>query len=252
MAKLTIMRYSILLLLFFGVITHDILAQKTTIRKVDLAGDKIIVFYDLEDSNSLNEYSLSLYSSRDNFSASLRNVKGDIGLEVKPGMNKKVEWSIREEIGNFKGNISLELRGKVYLPFVKIQNFDTKKSYKRGKSYDVNWKPGNANPIHVELLKGNSRIQGDLNNPNNGQYLLSLPAKATPGKDYRLRITDSKNSGEVIYTEYFRIKPKVPFLVKVLPVAAVGGLLAILLSGSKTNGSGGTGSEISLPPLPGN
>lgn len=250
------MRYLFYTYFLLGFATTNLLAQKATIKRVDLAGDKIIVFYDLEDSNASNEYSLSLYSSRDNFSASLKNVKGDIGSEVKPGTNKKVEWNIREEIGNYKGNISLELRGKVYLPFVRIQNFDTKKSYKRGKSYDINWKPGNANPVHIELLKGNARIQGDLNNPNNGQYLLSLPSKATPGKDYRLRITDSKNSSEVIYTDYFKVKPKVPFLLKALPVVAVGGILAVLLGGNKTTtgggGTGNTGSEISLPPLPGN
>jgi Ser-Thr-rich glycosyl-phosphatidyl-inositol-anchored membrane family len=229
-------------------------AQKATIKKVDLAGEKIIVYYDLEDSNASNEYLLNLYSSKDNFATALKNVEGDVGLEVKPGTNRRIEWNIRKEYGSFKGKISLEMRGKVYLPFVKLQNFDASKSYKRGNSYDVNWKPGNANPIHVELLKGNLRMQGDLNHPNNGSYLLSIPSKLKPGKDYRLRITDSKNSEEIIYTSYFRIKPKVPLALKVLPVLAIGGLAAVLLGGKK-GGGGDTGSnptEIPVPGLPGN
>lgn len=227
-------------------------AQKATIQKVDLAGEKIIVFYDLEDSNASNEYLINLYTSKDNFSVALKSVKGDVGPEVKPGTNKRIEWNIREEFGGFKGKISLEIRGRVYLPFVKLQNFDASKSFKRGKNYTISWKPGNANPIHIELLKGNLRVQGDLNHPNNGSYLLSFPHKLKPGKDYRLRITDSRNSEEIIYTNFFSVKPKVPTLVKILPIVAIGGVVAMLAGGKKGGGDSQEtpGSEIPIPDLP--
>ena len=42
-------------------------AQTVTIKKVELAGDKIIVYYDLEDSNPNNEYKLDLYTSKRQF-----------------------------------------------------------------------------------------------------------------------------------------------------------------------------------------
>jgi hypothetical protein len=38
-------------------------AQKVTVKRVELAGEKIIVHYDLEDSNPNNEYQILLYSS---------------------------------------------------------------------------------------------------------------------------------------------------------------------------------------------
>ncbi|MBK7649682.1 MAG: hypothetical protein IPJ20_01565 [Flammeovirgaceae bacterium] len=44
-------------------------AQTIAIKKVELAGEKIIVHYDLEDGNPNNEYKLELFSSVDNFVA---------------------------------------------------------------------------------------------------------------------------------------------------------------------------------------
>lgn len=220
--------------------------QTVIIKKIELAGEKIIVHYDLEDSNPGNEYKLDLYASKDNFASPLTKVRGDIGAEVKPGVNKKVEWNVREEIGGYKGRITLELRGKVYVPFVKLLNFGEKNSYKRGKSFTIAMKAGNTNPIHVELYKGSQRISGENNHPNNGSYVLSIPSSAKPGKDYRIKITDSKNSDELIYSPLFKVKPKLPLLLKVLPVLAIGGVAATLGGGSKGDNS------IELPPLPAN
>jgi hypothetical protein len=222
-------------------------AQVVNIQKVELAGEKIIIHYDLEDSNPNNEYKLDLYSSVDNFGAPLAKVKGDIGPEIKPGTGRKVEWSIREELGGYKGKISLEIRGKVYIPFVKLQNFDTEKSYKRGKSYSMSWKPGNSNPINIELYKGGQRISGEMNQPNNGGHTFYVPAQAKKGNDYRLKITDTKNSEDVLYTSNFQVKPKVPLLVKVLPVVAIGGVVAFLGGGEKNPSDPGDPTDDNLP-----
>ena len=229
-----------------------VFAQKVAIKKVELAGQKIIVHYDLEDSNPTNEYQVYLYSSQNNFSTALAKVKGDVGAEVKPGNDRKIEWSVTEELGSYKGKLSLEVRGKVYLPFVKLQNFDASKKYKRGKTYPIYWKAGSQTPIHIELYKGSQRITGELNHPNNGTYSLSIPDKIKPGKDYRIKITDSRSSEEVVYSGNFHVSPKIPLLLKVVPLVAVGGLVAVLAGG----GGGGRGNgpqaptEIAVPNFP--
>lgn len=229
---------------FFG-----LQAQTVVIKKVELAGEKVIVHYDLEDGNPNNEYKLDLYASRDNFTAPLTKVKGDVGAEVKPGTDRKIEWSIREEYGSYKGRLALEIKGKVYVPFVKLQNFDAGKSYKRGKSYSMSWKPGNTNPINIELYKGGQRISGEMNQPNNGGHTFFVPAQAKPGSDYRLKITDTRNSDDVLYTSNFKVKPKVPLLVKILPVVAVGGVVYALI-GSGGGGGGGDGGDDEIPAPP--
>ena len=229
-------------------------AQTITIKKIELAGEKVIVHYDLDDGNPNNEYLLNLFSSKDNFTAPLAKVKGDVGPEVKPGANKKIEWRILEEYGGYKGKIALEIRGKVYIPFLKLTNFDITKSYKRGGNYDLTFKPGNTNPIHVELYKGSQRVQGDLNHPNNGAYILSISPKVKPGNDYRLKFTDSKNSEDSFYTNFFKVKPKIPLLLKVIPAVAVVSAAVFILKGKKKESPEPSSDEIdiTLPPFPSN
>ena len=213
-------------------------AQNVIIKKVELQGDKVIVHYELDDSNPNHEYQLQLYASKDNFAAPLTKVKGDVGDEIKPGSDKKIEWNIREELGGYKGRISLEVRGKVFAAFVRLQNFDVDKKYKRGKSFNLNWKSGNTNPINIELYKGSERVGGEVNHPNNGSFTMFVPSQAKPGKDYRLKISDTKNGSDVIYTGYFKVTPKIPLLVKALPVLIIGGAIAVLAGGKKSTTEG--------------
>src|SRR5687768_2008161 len=81
-------------------------AQKIAVKKIEMAGDKIIVHYDLDDGNPNNEYQISLYSSRNAFGTPLAKVSGDVGGEVKLGLNKKIIWNVKEELGPFKGKLS--------------------------------------------------------------------------------------------------------------------------------------------------
>lgn len=229
-------------------------AQTVEIKSIELAGEKIIVLYDLQDPNPNNEYKLELYASRDNFVAPLTRVTGDIGSEVTPGLNKKITWNIKEEYGGYKGRISLEVRGTVYSPFVKLKDFDAGRTYKRGKSYSMSWKPGASNPINIELYKGGQRIGGEMNQPNNGGHTFFIPAQSKKGNDYRIKISDTRNSDDILYTKDFKVRAKIPLLLKALPVLAIGGAAAFLGGGSSSPDPGGTSDpEIpGVPALPGN
>jgi hypothetical protein len=251
--KFNMMKKFVLAISFLTATSVAGVAQTVAIKKIELAGEKIIVFYDLEDSNPNNEFQINLYASKDKFSAPLTKVKGDVGPDVRPGSGRRIEWNINEEYQGFKGKLSLEIRGKVFVPFVKLRDFDIERTYKRGKSYNIAWRPGNTNPIHIELFKGSQRVGGELNHPNNGAYTLSIPPGVKKGKDFRLKITDSKHPDEIIYSDYFKVSPKIPLLLKVVPTVAVAGALAVVLAGS------GGGSDnppqdngaIEDPPFPG-
>ncbi|MBS1506790.1 MAG: hypothetical protein JSS79_09095 [Bacteroidetes bacterium] len=242
------------LALIFFLVLFEANSQSVIIKNVELSGDKIVVHYSLENSNQNAGFLLNLYESKDNFMSPLTKVSGDVGPEVKPGPDKTIVWKVIDEYGNYKGKLSLEIRGKVYVPFVKLQNFDVASSYKRGKSYDVLWKPGNNDPINIELFKGNQRVQGSMNQANNGAYSLNIPSDMKSGKDYHLKISSVKNSDEVVITPDFKVKPKLPLLVKALPILAIGGAVVALGGGSKkdTGGGGSSGGDIPLPALPGN
>ena len=226
------MRFILVIVAAFA--TSAVFAQSVVIKKVELAGENVIVHYDLDDSNPNNEYLINLYSSKDNFFAVLTKVTGDVGMEVKPGNDKKITWKIRDEYGGYKGKIALEIRGKVYIPFAKLQGFDTHKKYKKGSTINLRWKASGSNPINIELFKGGERVGGDMNLPNNGAHALFIPKHAGKGKDYRLKISDTRNTDEIIYTDYFKVAPKVP-IVLIGAGVAVEAAAAVLV----TRGGGG-------------
>lgn len=247
----------IALILVFVLAAINAQAQKASIKRVELAGEKIIVYYDLEDSNPANEYHISLYASQSNFATALTSVKGDVGNEVKPGSDKKIEWNIREELGPYKGKLSLEIRGRMFVPVAKINSISEGDKFKRGKSHSLTWKPGNNNPVTIELLKGDQAISSENNQPNNGSYSFFIPPHTVVGKDYSIRITDTKDAENVTNSQPFTVTRKVPLLLKVLPIVAVGGVVAALMgSGNGGGGDDGGGDNtgdgnIELPGFPG-
>jgi hypothetical protein len=227
-------------------------SQTVFIKEIELIGEKVVVHYDLEDNNPNNQYQVTLYASKDKYSAPLTKVTGDVGSEVNPGIGRRIEWNLMQEYGAYKGKLSLEIRGKVFVPFVKLKNFDTKKIYKRGKNYEMAWRPGNTNPIHIQLYKGSEKVSGELNHPNSGSGTLTIGSKVKPGKDYRLKISDSKKSDEIIYTDFFVVKPKIPLVLKAVPVLGVAALFAILIGNGGGGNEGNTSKDpIIDPPLPG-
>lgn len=211
-------------------------SQKMAIKKMELVNDQMVVHYEIDDSNPSNEYLVTIFTSKDNYAAPLIKVSGDVGAEVRPGMRKAV-WNIREEFGDYEGPLSLELRANVFIPFVKLRSFVTAKGYKRGKAYKLDWRPGNTNPVHIELFRENSRMQGELNHPNNGSYTVNFSSDLKPGSGYKLKITDSKRPDDFIYTIDFKVKRKIPLLLKVIPIFAGGYLVATQLTSGEDENS---------------
>src|SRR5688572_2697526 len=108
------------ILLFIALLTSSAYAQKLSMHRIELVRDRLLVYYSLEDENPNHQYQVDLYSSKDNFATPLTKVKGNVGPEVKPGKELSIEWNIVQEIGNYAGDIAIEVRARVYVPFVKI------------------------------------------------------------------------------------------------------------------------------------
>lgn len=242
------MRVNLLVIAAF--ITSAAIGQSVVIKKVELAGEKVVVHYELDDSNPNNEYLINLYTSKDNYSTPMTKVSGDVGIDIKPGVDKKIVWMIREEYGGYKGKLALEIRGKVYIPFVRLQGFDASKPYKKGKTYNLKWKVGASNPINIELYNGGERVSGEINQPNNGSHALFIPKHAGKGKEYRLKFSDTRNPEEVIYTDYFRVGSKIPLWMIAAPVVVVGGVVALLSSGGGKNGKDPEADKLPAAPDP--
>ena len=239
----------ILILLVVMVVSTILFAQQVSISKVELIGNKVVITYELEDSNPHHEYLVKLYGSKDNFANPLTKVSGDVGAGVKAGRTKTIEWKITEEYGGYKGKLSLEIRGRVFIPVVKLEGSGMKTAYKRGKSYQIVWHSGDPHgQVNVELYKRNERISGERNLANNGHFAWHVPPKTKTGEDYHLRFSSTKNHDEVVNSKPFKIAPKIPLVVKILPLAVISGALLFIGGGGGSSEGGG----IPNPPLPSN
>ncbi|MEJ0058048.1 MAG: hypothetical protein WDN75_21785 [Bacteroidota bacterium] len=115
---------------------------------MEITAESIILHYDLIDTIKARTYTINVYSSKDNYLAPLQKIKGDAGLEVRPGQNRKITWNSKEELGPaFKGDVELEIRGRVYIPFVKFEGFQDQQVIKRGKAKTITWSGGTRQNI---------------------------------------------------------------------------------------------------------
>jgi hypothetical protein len=215
------MKQLLIFLLILGATATQ--AQQFKIKKVEMTADKIFVYYDLLDTINGHSYTISLYNSMDNFITPLQKVRGDIGLEVRPGVNRKIEWNAKEELGTgfTQGSVSLEVKGRLYIPFIRLDGDYSK--MKRGKRYEITWTGGTQqNILNFDLYHGTKKITSFPNIANVGHHTFVIPSSVKPGHDFRFRISDSKNKDQIVFTKPFSIDRRIPLLLKVGPPLIIG------------------------------
>ena len=225
------MKRLLLVLFLIGRFATSLLAQEFTIKSLETTSENLILYYDLIDTVKSRTYTVSVFSSKDNFLNPIQKVKGDVGLEVKPGGNRKIVWSSKEELGPaFRGELELEVRGRVYVPFVKFNDFQKGMVFKRGKATTLTWAGGNRqNILNFKLYQGDDLITVIPNVANSGSFDMVIPGSVKPRDSYYFIIADSKNKDQMMITPEFEVKRKVPLLVKIIPMAIVAGAVVYFL-----------------------
>jgi hypothetical protein len=225
--------------------------QSIAIDFIQFEARTVVVHYTLDDgSNSNRQFLVQLYSSQDNFTTPLTRVTGDVGSEVSAGVDKKIVWDLTKELGDYKGTLSLEVRGRVYVPFVKL-TMPEDQVFKRGKNYPLTWTSGNlSGQVNIELFnEAGERIWGENNVPNIGKFDWYLGTHVGKGGGYRLKFTNAKDRNDVVYSKPFSVKPKIPLLLKIGGLAIVGGVVGYLITRPKET-SGSEDKSYGEPPIP--
>jgi hypothetical protein len=214
-----------------SLVSSNISAQEFSIKQVEMQGDQLALHYDLIDTVKNHTYSIYVYSSRDNFLNALEKITGDAGLEVKPGRNRKIVWNAKEELGPaFVGEVELEIRGRVYIPFIRFEGFQDVEVRKRGVPFLVKWSGGTRqNILNFQLYQDGKLKYTFPNAPNNAEQKITIPTTVKPGNGYYFRISDTKNKDQVVITPAFEIKRKYPLALKAVPVLLIGGVIYFLL-----------------------
>ncbi|GAB3341390.1 hypothetical protein GCM10027429_29660 [Marivirga atlantica] len=222
---------SILFSLFFLLTVSNVYSQRVEIDRIFFKNAKVHVQYKLHDDKKDRSYQIQLYGSKDNYISPLKETTGDVGVEIYAGDSKEIIWDPFAEYGDdFNEEIALEIRGRVYIPFVKLDDFNYT-SLKRGKLYDLTWTGGSSsNILNIELYKGDNKVALFSNIANVGEYDLIIPKDVQPGKGYRLRISDKSNKDDIVFSDEFKVKRKYPLALQIGAGAVVAGGIYFLIT----------------------
>jgi hypothetical protein len=228
-------------------------AQKVENVRASARGEQIIITYDLTGDTPDQLFKVNLYCSHNNFASPVQQVTGAVGDNILSGKDKRIEWNAKNEIRDFKGDLSFEVHADLIAPIVAPATtlatptqfiFRALPSVKRGGTLPIYWSGGSSpENVKLELLKKGVAKQTVMNAENIGKYVWSVPPDSKPGT-YQLRATSASGTG---VSPYFSIRHRIPTLLKALPVVIIVGILA--LSGSK-GGSPTTPTPSDLPPPP--
>jgi len=233
---------------FLGAFTWTLSAGAQTIENIKAVaqGTKIIVTFDIKDPKpGQNFYNIQLYSSHDNFASPLTFIKGDVGNEVRPGAGKRIEWEAGE-IGNFKGDLTFEIRGEIVAAWL-FKNPGSGSKLTKGKAATIQWQGGKPDDnVKIEMVKDGKTIPvGE--GKNTGSMSWVVPKDLVKGGGYQLKLTAK---GNTITSDLFAVKNKMPIWMIAAPIVVVGGLAAVLLGGGGGGDPGPTDTSNDLPTPP--
>ncbi len=236
----------ILTLFVLLLVGGSLAAQKIENVKATINGDDIIITYDLTGKEG-QEFKINLYASNSNFSKPIIKASGDIGSKITPGKDKRVVWNAKNELPEYKGDLVIEVRGEagVIASSVRPLSFlsPTGGNVKRGKILSISWTGGTPTEnVDLSLMKDGAVSEKIADQSNNGVHSWQVPKGTKPGT-YQLKLTGT--SSGFAMSPNFKVKPKTPFIVKILPFLAVGGVAAVLLSGGSKKAD-----DLPVPPEP--
>lgn len=213
-------------------------SQKIDNITAEFDGERIIITYDLTPGKATDKFNVVLKSSHDNYEKPLKFLMGDAGTNVLPGARNRIIWDVKSELpSDFNGNVTLKFEIETIIPLVIEERSALsakplyKNVFKRGTDLRLEWTGGSRrDSVKIDLFKGDNfsqtieRVGNETKN-----YIWHIPKKQKKGS-YFLRLSD-QNGQDISATQIFTVKPKTPFIVKVLPVLAVGAGAYFLFSG---------------------
>lgn len=191
---------------------------------------KVIVKYDFLEGEEGVDYELYLFGSHDNFMEPLQYTTGDVGKRVQIGTGKVIYWDAKTELGNFKGDFSLKIKGAPYIPFVDFSNISSELKIKRGESFKIEWESSEkVDQVLLKIQRNGVPISDPLIIDNSGSFSWDIPTNLKAGKGYTVQILDTKNLLREETSEGFVIRRKIPLTYKIIPAALIAGTVAYFI-----------------------
>jgi hypothetical protein len=222
----------------FLMVAYFSYGQKVTNVKAELIGTDVKITFDLTGKTSADLFEVRLFASHNNFTEPLKMISGSAGKSIKPGNNLSILWKAKEELVNFKGEITFEVRATLMGGYYIVSNPSSTSKFKKGKLLPINWNGGEpGEKVKIELVKSNvviSTISESVG--NQGSYIWTIPKSTKPSKEYQVRITNTSDVDSKGLSKAFRVKGKSAAPYILVPLVLAGGAGAYVA----TQG-GGTG-----------
>ena len=222
-------------------------AQRITNVQAQLVGDYVSIQYDLAGEIPGQVFEVAVYSSHNEFSQPLKQVRGAVGPDITPGREKAIEWGAQKELTRFTGDVTFEVRANLTFSPIAIQNPEVESVFRRGHAYKLQWKGGLAGEkLRLELIRDGFPNQVIDNVPNTGAYSWRVAEETPIAENYRLKITaQSNNVLNTKTSDLFAIKRRIPLIAKFIPAGIVVGAVGFWAAGQLR---GSTTEDPILPP----
>jgi len=232
--------------------------QEVSNITAELQGEQIVISYDLKHPDQSAKLKVEIRSSHTNFREPLKDVNGEVGENISPGIGKRIFWNYKNELPvgfdqeiTFKIEALLPIPIPIPIPALQFLKPTAGSGFRRGKTGVVQWTGGQtSDQVRLELLKNGKRVSNLAQIPNRQTYSWQIPADLDKDSDYQLRLTAVGDPGSRITSDLFPIKNKIPLALIVVPAIVVVGVVGVLVSGGGDGEGPDEGEEISDPLLP--
>jgi len=182
----------------------------------------IVVRFDFLQGESDIDYELYLYGSHDNFQNPLQETTGDVGKGIRVGVGKVIYWNAEKELGNFKGDFSLKIKGQKYDPIVEFKNISNQLKLKRGEQYNFQWRSNiKSDRVMFTIKRNGVPVTESSLIENTGEFLWFIPRDLKPSRDLSIEIADPENLLRRETSTPFAVRRRTPLAVKLIPAVAV-------------------------------
>jgi hypothetical protein len=185
------------------------------------------------NGNPKERYEINLYSDLDNYKEPLKiertklisrgnNMYGasDNPKYYGPGQHE-LTWNYSSRINGLNVPVKFEIGITMkFSPFELV--LPNLSKAKRKKDIEVRWQGGLEEEIILSLMKGDVIIK-TREFINNNYH--NFPLEENKGKGYTIQISN-KDGSNTTTSENFKIKPSIPFIVKIIPFVAGAALAA--------------------------
>jgi hypothetical protein len=222
--------------------------QRITNVQAQMVGDYVSIQYDLAGEIPGQVFEVALYSSHNDFTQPLKQVRGAVGPDITPGRQKAIEWGAQKELTRFTGEVSFEVRANLTYSPIAIQNPQIESVFRRGHAYKLQWKGGLAGEkLRLELIRDGFPNQVIDNVVNTGNYTWRVAEETPIAENYRLKITaQSNNVLNTKTSDLFAIKRRIPLVAKFIPAGILAGAVGFWVVGQL----GGPATEDPILPPP--